>query len=127
SIVRSLIDRFRTLFVTHAALELEAELIADFAERKADLLRRAEQYEKEGLTTVATELRRCAEALTPDRPLSSVLAAVAHLREFEVVATCAKADIPADANASADQAVASEQARVSDQREPAHKKKTRKS
>ena len=80
SIARSLIDRFKSLFVTHTVLELEADLIAAFAERKADLLRRADQYEKEGLPTVAEQLRQHAERLSPDKPLGSVVTITAHLQ-----------------------------------------------
>jgi hypothetical protein len=83
SIARSLIDRFKSLFITHAALELEAELIAAAAERKAALLRRAEQYEKEGLPAVAEDVRRQAERLMVDKPLSSTLEIIAHLQASE--------------------------------------------
>jgi hypothetical protein len=68
------------LFVTHAVLELEADLIAACAERKADLLRRADQYEKEGLHAVAEQLRQQAERLSPDKPLGTVVAITAHLQ-----------------------------------------------
>jgi hypothetical protein len=49
SIVNSLIARLKALFVMHAALEIEAELIASCAERRAELLRQAKRYEEEGL------------------------------------------------------------------------------
>ena len=80
SIVYSLIARFKALFVTYAVLNLEADLIAACAERKAELLRRATQYEQEGLPTVAGQLRQQAEALSVDKPLGSVLTTVAHLK-----------------------------------------------
>ena len=62
SIVRVLIDRFKVLFVTHAVFELETDLIAIRGERKAELLRRADGYEAEGLKNVAQELRHQADA-----------------------------------------------------------------
>ena len=80
SVIRALIDRFKVLFVTHVAFELEADLIAVRGERKAELLRRADAYESEGLRSVADELRQEAASLAPDKPLGSVLATVAHLQ-----------------------------------------------
>jgi hypothetical protein len=80
SIIRALIDRFKVLFVTHAVLELEAELIAIHGERKAELLRHADSYEAEGLQSLAQEMRRQAETLAPAQPLASVVATVAHLQ-----------------------------------------------
>ena len=80
SIVYSLIARFKALFVTYAVLDLEADLIAASAERKAELFRRATQYEQEGLSSVAEQLRQQAEAISADKPLGGVLATVAHLQ-----------------------------------------------
>ncbi len=80
SIIRALIDRFKILFVTHAVLELEAELIAIHGERKAELLRHADSYEAEGLQSLAQEMRKQAESLAPAQPLGSVLATVANLQ-----------------------------------------------
>jgi hypothetical protein len=80
SIIRALIDRFKVLFVIHAVLELEAELIAINGERKAELLRHADIYEAEGLQSVAQEIRQQAETLSPGQPLGSVVATVAHLQ-----------------------------------------------
>jgi hypothetical protein len=80
SIFRTLIDRFKALFMTHALLELEADLVALGAECKAQLLRCAEQFEKEGLKGVAQEIRRQAEALAWEKPLVGVQAIIAHLR-----------------------------------------------
>ena len=80
SIIRALIDRFKVLFVTHAVLELEAELIAIHGERKAELLWHADNYEAEGLQSVAQEIRQQAETLAPAKPLGSVVATVAHLQ-----------------------------------------------
>jgi hypothetical protein len=80
AIIRTLIDRFKALFMTHALLELEADLIAIGAECKAQLLRCAEQFEKDGLKGVAQQIRRQAEALAWEKPLVSVQAIIAHLR-----------------------------------------------
>ena len=44
---RAVSQRLKTIFTVHAALELEAELILSHAERKAALLLRAAQLEKE--------------------------------------------------------------------------------
>lgn len=78
SLLRAIVDRFKNLFVTQAALDLEAEIIAHRAENQAVLLRRAEQYEREGLGGIALFIRKKADALDPDRPLSSVAPALAH-------------------------------------------------
>jgi hypothetical protein len=80
SIIRALIDRFKVLFVTHAVLELEAELIAINGERKAELLRHADIYEAEGLQSIAQEIRQQVETLAPGQPLGSVVATLAHLQ-----------------------------------------------
>lgn len=80
SIVNSMIARVKALFVTHAALELEAELTASCAERRAELLRQATRYEDEGLSGIAQHLRKQADELSAQRPGASVLAALAHVR-----------------------------------------------
>ena len=80
TIVRALVERFKTLFVTHAILELEADLIAAGAERTAELLRRADLYEKSGLPGVARQLREQTESLSTQKPLASVLPIVVHLQ-----------------------------------------------
>lgn len=72
--------RLKALFVTHVALDLEAELLSQDAVRKAGLLRQADQLAAEGLTDVAEELRERAGRLSLERPLASVLPAVAELR-----------------------------------------------
>jgi hypothetical protein len=80
SIVTALIARLKALFVTHAVLEIEAELIASCAERKAELLRQAKRYEQEGLQGIAQNLRRQADELSAQKPLGSVLPAIAHVQ-----------------------------------------------
>ena len=89
SIIRTLIDRFKALFMTHALLELEADLITIGAECKAQLLRCAEQFEKDGLKGVAQQIRRQAEALAWEKPLVSVQAIIAHLRSEPLETTTA--------------------------------------
>jgi len=80
SIVRAIIDRLKTLFATRAAMELEAEVLAQDAERRAELLRLATRYEKEGLSGIALQLRQRVEQLDDQRPLAGVLPVVAHLQ-----------------------------------------------
>ncbi len=76
---KAFVDRVRALFMTDAALDLEAQILTRAAERKADLLRRAAAFEGEGLTLVASELRQQAVAIDLARPLAIVLPAVEHL------------------------------------------------
>jgi hypothetical protein len=78
---RAFADRLKALFVADAGLEFEAEFVARDAERKADLLRQAAGYEKEGLHIVAEELRRRAAAICLERPLAAALPALDHLRQ----------------------------------------------
>lgn len=74
---RAVIDRIKVLLATSAALELEADALARHAERKAELLRLAEQYESEKLSVVAQELRQHAEALDAQQPLAGTMVALA--------------------------------------------------
>ena len=60
---RTVIDRIKFLLATSAALELEADALARHAERKAELLRLAQQYESEKLPAIAQEWCHRAEAL----------------------------------------------------------------
>ena len=80
ALFRALTDRLKALFLTEVGLDFEAELLTRDAERRAELLRQAQRYEEEGLHGLAEHLRRRAEALSLDRPLASVLPAVAHLQ-----------------------------------------------
>jgi hypothetical protein len=80
SLFRAITDRIKALFATSAALELESDLLLHHAERKADLLRRADQYDQEGLHGIATQLRQQADLLSMQRPLASVLPALTHLQ-----------------------------------------------
>src|SRR3954466_11623449 len=74
SLFRPLIDRVKALLALAAAQELQAEALARQAERKAELLRKAEGYEGEGLSGVAEQLRREAELLDAPQPVAGVLA-----------------------------------------------------
>jgi hypothetical protein len=74
---RTVIDRIKVLLATSAALELEADAQTRHAERKAELLRLAQQYEAEKLPTVALELRQHAEALDCKQPLAGTRIALA--------------------------------------------------
>lgn len=84
SLFRAITDRVKAMFVTNAALEFEAELLARDAERKAELLRLADAYEKEGMTTLAEQLRRQTEGLSLQRPLASVLPSLTSWQGGEV-------------------------------------------
>lgn len=81
TLFRALVERVKALFITTAALDLEADFVALHAERKADLLRQAARYEEEGLHGIADHLRRQAEEIDVQRPLAGVLPAVAHLQD----------------------------------------------
>lgn len=83
SLFRALTDRVKAMFVTNAALELESELLARDAERKAELLRLADNYAKEGLHAVADQLRRQVESLSLQRPLASVVPSLTYLQDGE--------------------------------------------
>jgi len=83
ALFRALIERVRALFMTDAALDLEAQLASRQAERQAELLRQADRYEEEGLHGIARQVRRQAEVLNLERPLQGVLPAVEHLQEVQ--------------------------------------------
>ncbi len=80
-IFHAVAGRLKALFITHVALDLEAEVLTDDAVRKARLHRQANQLAAEGLEDVAAELRQRAGRLSLDRPLASVLSAVEELRQ----------------------------------------------
>jgi hypothetical protein len=78
SIVKAIVARFKTLFVSQACLELEAALVASCAERKAELLRQAQRYEEEVLLGIAQHVRQQAEELSARRPNGSTPASIPH-------------------------------------------------
>ena len=84
AIVQVVITRFKALFLTRAALELDADLIASCAERKAELLRRAKRYADEGLHQLAQNLTQEAEMLSPQAPPGGVLEAITRLQKHPV-------------------------------------------
>ena len=109
SICRALIDRFKAFFMMHAVLELEADLIILGAERKAELLSRADQFEKAGRKIVAQELRRRAETLSSDELLGSVQVSIAHLQTGQAPLT--NPPLPPVSEATAGQASTSRRAK----------------
>jgi hypothetical protein len=80
TLFHALVDRLKALFVSHTALDFEAQFLASQAERQAELLRRAAEYEREGLDGVANDLRAQAESLSIQKPLAGVLPAIGHLQ-----------------------------------------------
>jgi hypothetical protein len=73
-LLQSVIDRVKAMFTLDAALDLEQQFITRLAERKAALMRRADEFQNEGLNLIANELRRQAENLSERRPLQTVFA-----------------------------------------------------
>jgi hypothetical protein len=80
SVFRTMIDRFKALFVMHAALELEADLIATSAKCKAELLRQADRYDEEGLHGIAQHLRQQVKLLSTVKSLDRTPATVSQLK-----------------------------------------------
>jgi hypothetical protein len=70
---QSVINRVKAMFTLDAMLDLEQQFLTRQAERRADLIREADRYQREGLTAVADDLRRQAVALSEQRPLQAVL------------------------------------------------------
>src|ERR1700677_131932 len=80
---KALADRIKALFATDVAADLEAQLLAREAERKAALLRQAQKYEDEGLKSVAQEMRQQTESLGTQKPMASVLPAIEYFHATE--------------------------------------------
>src|SRR5947207_747907 len=78
-IFRAVVERLKALLVVRAAAELEADSLVHAAERQAELLTRAREYEAAGHPEVAAGLRQRALGLDPDRPVAGVLPGVADL------------------------------------------------
>ena len=78
-LLKKAVERLKTLLVTDAALDLETAFLCRQADRRADLLQKAEEYEEQGLHHLAEDLRRQAAELSIERPLASVLPAVRDL------------------------------------------------
>ncbi len=77
NLFRAVIDRIKILLARSAALELEADALVLHAQRKAELLRLAQQYEAEKLPSVALELRQHTEALDWKQPLAGTIISLA--------------------------------------------------
>ena len=79
-IFRALSRRLYSLFATHVALDFEREFLLQQTDRKADLLRKAQELEEQGLSELAEELREQTRNLSVERPLSSVMPALEEFR-----------------------------------------------
>lgn len=99
---QTLTDRLKALFVANVGLDLEAQLLTRQAERKAELLRQAARYDEEGLKGVASELREQANALSVQRPLSSVQPAVEHFHGEPTPKPALPSLLPTMSNLNAD-------------------------
>jgi hypothetical protein len=91
---RAILDRLKALLATSAALELEADALARHAQRKAELLRLAQQCESEKLHAVALELRQQAEALDRKQPLAGVVTSLQSWQGTPVLPAPEPADQP---------------------------------
>ena len=96
-IFRKITDRIKTLLIADAALGLEANFLASHADRKAELLHKAQEYEEQGLEDLAEELRSQVLNLSVEKPLSSVLPVISHLNGETAATDLAKLESPADA------------------------------
>lgn len=81
AIFRKIIHRIQALLIADAALGLEAEFLARHADRKAELLQKAQDYKQQGLDDLAEELRSQVRTFSIDKPVSSVLPALSHLND----------------------------------------------
>ena len=70
---QSVINRVKAMFTLDAMLDLEQHFLTRHAERKAELIRAARRYQRQGMTGIAADLRRQAETLSEQRPLQTVL------------------------------------------------------
>jgi hypothetical protein len=116
NLFRTLADRLKALFVADVGLDFEAPFAARDAQRKAELLRQAASYQDEGLGEVANELRRRAEALSDQRPLDSVLPALAQGQKVETWPAALPLEKPAEP-------MAAEPGPAATPRRPARRKK----
>lgn len=79
SLFRSVGDRLRALFATDVALDFESMFVRRQADRKAEILRHAAELERQGMKSVAAELREQANTISIGRPLATILPATAEL------------------------------------------------
>ncbi|MCA9071413.1 MAG: hypothetical protein KDA84_20940 [Planctomycetaceae bacterium] len=97
-IFRKIAERIQTLLIADSAMGLEAEFLGRHAERKAQLLRKAQEYEEQGFEDLAEELRSQVHELSITKPLSSVLPALTHLDGDPAQSEPAKLDGPDSPN-----------------------------
>lgn len=95
-IFRKIAERIQTLLIADSAMGLEAEFLGRHADRKAQLLRKAQEYEEQGFEDLAEELRSQVHELSVAKPLSSVLPALTHLNGEAAQAEPALLDGPTD-------------------------------
>jgi hypothetical protein len=76
---RAVVERVKAVLAVRAAQEIEADVLAHAAHRRAELLELAARYEAQGQGEVAAELRAAVGTVDDDRPLAGVLPAVEHL------------------------------------------------
>ena len=72
-LIQTVINRVKAMFTLDAMLDLEQQFLSRQAQRRAELFRTADRYQREGLTDIAADLRRQAETLSERRPLQTVL------------------------------------------------------
>lgn len=84
---RALAERVKALFIANAGLDFEAQFVTRNAERKAELLRQSDAYEKEGLPGIAQELRQLADGISLKQPLASVLPSLDHWQAHDKTPT----------------------------------------
>jgi hypothetical protein len=71
-LIQTVINRVKAMFTLDAMLDLEQQFLSRQAQRRAELFRTADRYQREGLTVIAADLRRQAETLSERRPLQTV-------------------------------------------------------
>jgi hypothetical protein len=71
-LLQAIIARIKALLAMAASWALEADVLLCHAEIKAELLRQAQRYEDEGLTSLASELRQRAEEIGLQRPMTGL-------------------------------------------------------
>jgi hypothetical protein len=89
---QSVINRVKAMFTLDAMLDLEQHFLTRHAERKAELIRAARRYQRQGMTGIAADLRRQAETLSEQRPLQTVLPFLESEPEARVPAAASSTD-----------------------------------
>ncbi|MEK6233593.1 MAG: hypothetical protein N2C14_02690 [Planctomycetales bacterium] len=78
---QAFLDRLQALFISVLAADFETQAVSLEAERKAELLRQAEAFRRDGLDDLADELIQQAQRITLAEPLSKSLSAVEGWRD----------------------------------------------